>query len=501
MLKGPPALRRRKPSPGPNCRRLLRRSSRLLLQKGGCVANILVCDDERSICEMLDIALRRDGHRVETVNSGQVAKNKIDGNLYDLIITDIKMPNIDGIEVLRHAHRVSPESAVILITAVDDYEAAVQAVKAGGASDYIRKSPGLVDEIKLAIKRTLEKASLSKQNFALRRDAATRNSLDNIIGGSPAMEKLKQTIRTVASTASTVLIHGESGTGKELVARAVHVCSPRATDSFVSVNCGAFPETLLESELFGYLKGAFTGANQNKRGLFEVADGGTIFLDEISEMTLAMQVKLLRVLQERTVRPVGSTSEISIDVRVIAATNRDLDKAVAENVFREDLYYRLNVIPIRVPPLRERREDIPLLANHFLKKYAAAASRSILRLNKNSLDALCDYEWPGNVRQLENTVERAVALEMTDELHVELPAERPKARAAAAGAGVSGNMSAIAPGAVLPQGVGMEGYVADIERALLQNALDRSNGVQTKAADLLGISYRSFRHLMKKYEL
>jgi two-component system response regulator PilR (NtrC family) len=465
------------------------------------VANILVCDDERSICEMLDIALRREGHRVETVQSGQAAKNKIDGNLFDLIITDIKMPNIDGIEVLRHAHRVSPDSPVILITAVDDYEAAVEAVKAGGASDYIRKSPGLVDEIKLAINRVLEKLSLSKQNFALRRDAASHNSLDNIIGSSAAMEKLKHTVRTVASTASTVLIHGESGTGKELVARAVHICSPRATEPFVSVNCGAFPESLLESELFGYLKGAFTGANQNKRGLFEVADGGTIFLDEISEMTLAMQVKLLRVLQERTVRPVGGTSEIPIDVRVIAATNRDLDRAVAENLFREDLYYRLNVIPIRVPNLRERREDILLLANHFLKKYAAAANRSILRVNKNSLDALCDYEWPGNVRQLENTVERAVALEMSDELHVELPAERPKVRAAAAGVGIVGGMSEITAGALLPEGVGMEVYVANIERGLLQNALEHSSGVQTKAADLLGISYRSFRHLMKKYEL
>jgi two-component system response regulator PilR (NtrC family) len=470
---------------------------RSLQQEGDCMAKILVCDDERSICEMLDIALRRDGHRVETVQSGQAAKSKIDGALYDLIITDIKMPNIDGIEVLRHAHRVSPDSGVILITAVDDHEAAVEAVKAGGASDYIRKTPGLVDEIKLAINRVVEKLVLSKQNFALRRDAATRNSLDNIIGSSAPMEKLKQTLRTVASTASTVLIHGESGTGKELVARAVHVCSPRATDAFVSVNCGAFPETLLESELFGYLKGAFTGANQNKRGLFEVADSGTIFLDEISEMTLAMQVKLLRVLQERTVRPVGSTSEISIDVRVIAATNRDLDKAVAENLFREDLYYRLNVIPVRVPPLRERREDIPLLVNHFLKKYAAAAGRGILRVNKESLDSLCGYEWPGNVRQLENTVERAVALETTDELHVELPAERPKARAAAVGSGATFDVSA----AVLPEGVGMENYVASIERSLLQNALNHSSGVQTRAADLLGISYRSFRHLMKKYEL
>jgi two-component system response regulator PilR (NtrC family) len=463
------------------------------------VGNILVCDDERSICEMLDIALRRDGHRVETVNSGDAAKRKLDAALFDVIVTDIKMPNTDGIEVLRHAHQVSPESQVILITAVDDYEAAVQAVKAGGAADYIRKSPGLVDEIKLAINRALEKLALSRQNFAFKRDAATRNSLDNIVGVSSAMEKLKQTIRTVASTQSTVLIYGESGTGKELVARAVHVCSPRATEPFVSINCGAFPETLLESELFGYVKGAFTGANQNKRGLFEVANEGTIFLDEISEMSLTMQVKLLRVLQERCVRPVGGTNEIAIDVRVIAATNRDLDKQVAENNFREDLYYRLNVIPVCAPPLRERREDVPLLVNHFLKKYAAAAGRSILRVNANSLDALNGYEWPGNVRQLENTIERAVALETGEELHAELPAEKSKARAAAAGVGVTEVTTATS--GFLPDGIDMEKYVAGIERSLLQSALTQSNNVQTKAADLLKISYRSFRHLVKKYDL
>src|SRR5690348_11165445 len=330
--------------------------------------NILICDDERSICEMLDITLRREGYKVETVNSGEAGKKKLDCSLYDVVVTDIKMPNVSGIEVLRHAHQVSPDSAVILITAVDDYEAAVQAVKAGGATDYIRRSPGLVDEIRLAINRSLEKMSLSRQNFAFKRDAATRNSLDNIVGASAAMEKLKSTIRTVASTQSTVLIYGESGTGKELVARAVHVCSPRAAEPFVSINCGAFPETLLESELFGYVKGAFTGATQNKRGLFEVADQGTIFLDEISEMSLAMQVKLLRVLQERVVRPVGGTDEIPVDVRVIAATNKELDKMVAENLFREDLYYRLSVILVQAPPLRNRTEDIPLLANHFLKK-------------------------------------------------------------------------------------------------------------------------------------
>src|SRR5438067_943080 len=356
--------------------------------------NILICDDERSICQMLDIALRREGYKVETVNSGEDAKKKLDSAIFDVVVTDIKMPQTSGIEVLRYAHQVSPDSAVILITAVDDYEAAVQAVKAGGATDYIRKSPGLVDEIKLAINRALEKIALSRQNFAFKRDAAARNSLDNIIGAGAAVEKLKQTIRTVATTQSTVLVHGESGTGKELVARAVHVCSPRAIEPFVSINCGAFPETLLESELFGYVKGAFTGANQNKRGLFEVANQGTIFLDEISEMTVTMQVKLLRVLQERSVRPVGGSSEIPIDVRVIAATNRDLDRQVAEGAFREDLYYRLSVIPVSVPPLRERREDVPLLVSHFLKKYAPAAGKSILRVNTESLSALCGYDWP-----------------------------------------------------------------------------------------------------------
>jgi two-component system response regulator PilR (NtrC family) len=461
--------------------------------------NILICDDERSICEMLDITLRREGYKVETVNSGEAGLRKLDSALFDVVITDIRMPNINGIEVLRHAHKVSPDSAVILITAVDDYEAAVEAVKAGGAADYIRKSPGMVNEIKLAIRRVLERVALSRQNFAFKRDAATRNSLDNIIGISTAIEKLKQTIRTVASTQSTVLIYGESGTGKELVARAVHTCSPRATDPFVSINCGAFPETLLESELFGYVKGAFTGANQNKRGLFEVAGGGTIFLDEIGEMTLTMQVKLLRVLQERCVRPVGGTDEIPIDVRVIAATNRDLEHQVAENAFREDLYYRLSVIPITVPPLRDRCEDVPLLVNHFVKKYAGGAGRNIARVEPESLSALAQYHWPGNVRQLENTIERAVALETGDQLTVEMPAERPRARAAAAGAGAES--ISVTAGAVLPEGMDMEKYVADIERSLLKSALQQANGVQTRAADVLKISYRSFRHLMKKYEL
>jgi len=455
------------------------------------VASILVCDDQRSICEMLDISLRKEGHRVETVNAGEAAKKKLSSANYEVLITDIKMPQTDGIEVLHFARQSSPETSVILITAVEDYEAAVQAVR-GGAFDYIHKGPGLLEELKLSVGRALETMILQRQNFALRRDAASRNSLDHIIGKSPAIEKLKATIRTVAPTASTVLIYGESGAGKELVARAMHACSPRSNEPFVSINCGAFPETLLESELFGYVKGAFTGATQNKRGLFEVASGGTIFLDEISEMSLSMQVKLLRVLQERTIRPVGGTQESAIDVRVIAATNRDLREMVDGNTFREDLYYRVSVIPIQVPPLRERRDDIELLANHFLKKYAAAAHKSIVRIRPDSVASLRSYDWPGNVRQLENAIERAVALEMGEDLVVELDAGRPRARASASTNGHH---------AVSADGLDFERYVADIERTLIEQALQQAGGVQTRAAELLKVSYRSFRHLLKKYKI
>lgn len=461
------------------------------------MGSILVCDDQRSICEMLDISLRKEGHRVETVNGGDAAKKKLSSANYEVLITDIKMPQTDGIEVLHFARESSPETSVILITAVEDYEAAVQAVK-GGAFDYIHKGPGLLDELKLSVGRALETLSLQRQNFALKRDAASRNSLDNIIGKSPAIEKLKATIRTVAPTGSTVLIYGESGTGKELVARAVHACSPRSGEPFVSVNCGAFPETLLESELFGYVKGAFTGATQNKRGLFEVATGGTIFLDEIGEMSPSMQVKLLRVLQERTIRPVGGTQESSIDVRVIAATNKDLRDMVAAGAFREDLYYRVSVIPLNVPPLRERRDDVELLAHHFLKKYAAAAAKSILRISEESMRALRGYEWPGNVRQLENTIERAVALETSADLHVELETERPRVRAMAM-ASASGSSNGHPH--VSPDGLDLEQYIAGLERSLIEQALEQSGGVQTRAAELLKVSYRSFRHLLKKYNI
>ena len=472
------------------------------------MANILVCDDVRSICEMLDIMLRKEGHNVETTSSGETAMRKLDSARYDLLICDIRMPNINGIDVLRHARAVSTETAVILITAVEDCEAAIQALKAG-AFDYIHKGPGLIEEIKHSAVRAFEVLSLRRQNTVYRRDSANRQALDSIIGCSPAIASMKATIRAVAPTSSTVLIQGESGTGKELVARAVHACSPRAAEPFVSINCGAFPETLLESELFGYVKGAFTGANQNRAGLFETANGGTIFLDEIGEMSLPMQVKLLRVLQERVVRPVGSTNEIPIDVRVIAATNRLLSEMVSANEFRDDLYYRINVIPIDVPPLRDRVEDIPFLANHFLKVYSRAAGRNIFRISDDSTKILMGYDWPGNVRQLENTVERAVAFETAEELSVQLPME--KRAKVGAGAGISNGVADdVSNGADsvrfnsldLPNdGFPLERYLADLERNLLQAALKQSGGVQIRAAELLKLSYRSFRHLMKKYDI
>ncbi|HXB20378.1 MAG TPA: sigma-54 dependent transcriptional regulator, partial [Candidatus Solibacter sp.] len=445
------------------------------------MASILVCDDQRSICEMLDISLRRDGHRVETVNAGEAAKKKLSSANYEVLITDIKMPQTDGIEVLRFARQVCPETSVILITAVEDYEAAVQAVR-GGAFDYIHKGPGLLEELKISVGRAVESLLLRRQNFAYKRDAASRNSLENIIGNSPAITKLKETIRTIAATGSTVLIYGESGTGKELVARAVHASSPRASEPFVSINCGAFPETLLESELFGYVKGAFTGANNNKRGLFEIAAGGTVFLDEIGEMSVAMQVKLLRVLQERSIRPVGGAQESPIDVRVIAATNRDLKQMVADHLFREDLYYRVSVIPISVPPLGERRDDIAQLAQHFLKKYSLAAQKTIGKIHPDSLSALRSYSWPGNVRQLENAIERAVAMETTHELNVDLEPDAPKARAAAAGA--QNGFATSVPA----EGLDFGTYVAGIERSLIESALQQAGGVQTRAAELLKVS-------------
>jgi two-component system response regulator PilR (NtrC family) len=458
------------------------------------MGHILVCDDEPSICRMLQIAFQNQGHRVETVTSGELARHKIDCTLYDVVVTDVRMPRVTGMDVLQHSRRVSPDTLVIVITAVDDSEIPIEALNAG-AFYYIRKGPKLLEDVLSAAALAMDRSHLRRQNAALKRDAAQHNSLDNIIGESEPMRKLKQTIRTIATTNSTVIVSGESGTGKELVARAIHTCSPRSSDPFVSVNCGAFPETLLESELFGYVKGAFTGATSNKHGLFELSSGGTIFLDEISETTLPMQVKLLRVLQERCIRPVGGGQETPIDVRVIAATNKNLLQQIQDGQFREDLYYRLSVIPVEVPPLRDRGEDVVLLANHFLKKFAVQMSKNVVRLSPESLETMKGYDWPGNVRVLENTIERAVAMSTEEELRVELPNSGPSSLPT-----TSANAGAL--GVVLPaDGLDLERYVADVEKSLLQSALRRSNGVQTRAAEILKLSYRSFRHMMKKYDL
>ncbi len=446
---------------------------------------------------MLEIALRRAGHRVDTVTSGEMAKIKLEIAPFDVFISDVRMPGVDGIEMMQFASSHCPDTERIIITAHEDFEATRRIAEVGVCAFLVKGGSSLPSATVTAVEQALEKARLRRQNFAFRRDAAQHNSLDNLVGTSPAMHKLKSTVRTIAPTNSTVLIYGESGTGKELVARAVHDCSPRSSDPFVSVNCGAFPETLLESELFGYLRGAFTGATQNKRGLFEAANGGTIFLDEIGEMSPGMQVKLLRVLQERVVRPVGGTSESPIDVRVIAATNRELEQMVASGSFREDLFYRISVIPIRVPPLRDREDDVVQLAGHFLKKFSAIMGRSVARITTDSLDLLKGYDWPGNVRQLENTIERAVAMESTNELHVDIPSEAPKPRSMKLAVGVGGSPGISIP----PEGLDIERYVAQIERSLLQSALRRENGVQTRAAGVLKLSYRSFRHLLKKYDL
>jgi len=465
------------------------------------MAHLLVVDDEKSICEMLDIALRKQGHKVETVTSLEMARRRLNSSIYDIVITDIRLPDGNGLDVVQLTRDTHPDTLVILVTAYASVDSAVQALNLG-AFRYIIKTPNLVDEVRVTVARGVEERTLRQENRVLKREL--RKSLEGLLGASPHMKTLKDLVATVAPTNSTILITGESGTGKELVARAVHAASSRADRLFVSVNCGAFPETLLESELFGYIKGAFTGANTNKKGLFESADSGTIFLDEIAEMSLAMQVKLLRVLQERLVRPVGANEEVAVDVRLIAATNKHLQQRVKEGSFREDLYYRISVIPVEIPPLRERREDIPLLALHFLKRFARTMSKPVHKINEQAMKCLERYDWPGNVRELENTIERAVALEKQDEITVWTLPERvsgvaPQALAAAAGGNGS---SALSPLPELPEdGLNLEQHIAEIERRYIAAALQRAEGIRARAAELLRMSYRSFRHYAKKYRL
>src|SRR6266404_5122670 len=459
-------------------------------------AHILVVDDEKSLCELLEITFRKDGHRVEVANGVEAARRKLEGSLFDIVISDIRMPGGTGLELLRFTKEIAPDSFFLLMTALPDLDTAVDALNSG-ADRFVIKDHNYVEQLRRAVGEVSESLKWKKEAGYLRRELRRLTGLDNIIGQSPKMKAIFDMIQTVAPQNSRVLITGESGTGKELVARAIHENSARSQTPFITINCGAFPETLLESELFGYMKGAFTGANENRQGLFQAAHGGTLFMDEIGNMSLTMQVKLYRVLQEGKVRPIGSTEESDVDVRIIAATNKEFEKEIAEGRFREDLYYRLSVIPILVPPLRERREDIPLLARHFLENFRKTMEKPIEAISPEAMTRLESYDWPGNVRELENTMERAVALESGSEISVRVLPDRI--------AGYAGGSSMHGPGALAAdfpaEGVDFEKEIAQAERGYLQAALEKAGGVRTRASELLKISYRSFRHYAKKHNL
>jgi len=456
------------------------------------MARLLIVDDEKSMCQMLEIVFRKDGHLVETVCSGQAAKKKIESQVYDLIISDIRMPDLTGIELLEFFRESHNPASFILITAVPQMSTAISALNLG-AYQYVIKTDRLVEELKLTVNRALQELALREENVRLRRELLRVFAHNNIVGQSQAIQSILEMVRTVAPTNSTVLITGESGTGKELVARAIHEASLRRERPFVSINCGAFPETLLESELFGYLKGAFTGADANRKGIIESAHGGTLFLDEIGETSPTMQVKLLRVLQERRVRPLGGSTDISVDVRLIASTNRDVKRMVAEGQFREDFYYRISVIPVHVPPLRERPDDIGPLARNFLRKFGLQMGKGVLDFDRDVLGVLERYPWPGNIRELENAVEYAVAVCGERDGRVCLE-HLPNSLTGSA-------LSAETTVQIPQEGLDFETRISQVEKQYLLAALRAAEGVRTHAAELLHMSYRSFRHYAKKYNI
>src|SRR6516225_7650835 len=450
------------------------------IKEGGReLPHILVVDDERSICELLEITFRKEGHRVEVASSAEAAKRKLESQIFDIIISDIRMPGEDGVDLLKFAKEIAPDSFFVLMTALPALDTAIAALNSG-ADRYVIKDHNHIDQLRRAVQEVSESLRWKKEAGYLRRELRRLTGLDNIIGQSHKMRAIFDLIQTVAPQSSRVLITGESGTGKELVARAIHENSLRSQAPFITINCGAFPETLLESELFGYMKGSFTGANENRQGLFQASHGGTLFLDEIGNMSLTMQVKLYRVLQEGKVRPIGSTEEADVDVRIIAATNKDFEKEIAEGRFREDLYYRLSVIPVQLPPLRERREDIPLLARHFLERFRRVMDKPIEAFSAEALRKLEAYDWPGNVRELENTMERAVALESGNEISLRVLPDRI--------AGYANSMNG-GNGAAFPDaGVDFEKEIADAERRYLLAALEKAGGVRTRASELLKIT-------------
>jgi two-component system response regulator PilR (NtrC family) len=452
---------------------------------------ILLVDDEPNIIEILDIVLRDAGMEVYKASSASAALDLLHKTEVDVLISDIRMPDLSGVELLKEAKRLAPETVCILITAYASTDTAIDALQ-HGAYDYLTK-PFKMEELLNIVRHSLEKKSLKREVATLKSEIEAQQGQklfqalhrSQLVGKSPKMLDVYRTIGTVAMGESTVLVTGESGTGKELVARAIHEASGRKDLPFVSINCGAFPETLLESELFGYMKGAFTGAASNKKGLLEAANGGSVFLDEIGDMTPAMQVKLLRVLQERQLRPLGGTQEVPVDVRVIAATNRDLQAAIHQGQFREDLYYRIAVITILLPPLRERAEDIDLLAFHFLHQYAEKNGKRVFSITREALNCLENYHWPGNVRELENTIERAIALETTEAIQIErLPDAVRKLPS-----------PAVCESIALPEeSFDIEEFLRSLERDLICQILKRTDGNQTLAAEYLRLTKPSLRH-------
>ena len=468
-------------------------------------ATILVVDDERSMREMLSIVLQREGYRVLLADGGRAALDLLNQEPVDLLVSDIRMPDMSGVDVLREAKQADPALIGIMVTAFASTESAVEALRLG-AHDYLTK-PFDVDELKAKVREAIEHRRLREENAALKKAQVGAGDFRHIIGKSTAIHDLKERIRRVAPTNSTVLVTGESGTGKELVARAVHGNSTRRTKAFVAVNCGALPETLLESELFGHVRGAFTGADCNKKGLIEVAEHGTILLDEVGEMSPVMQVKLLRVLQERKFRRVGATRELHADIRVIAATNQDLGAMVTERRFREDLFYRINVIAIHIPPLRERRYDILPLARRAVERFSQQLGKPLAGLSPGAIRTLERYSWPGNVRELENVIERAVALEQTETVQAEsldlgpVQVDHARHHRRATPRLTDPLVTALPPDALPATGFHLGEHVEQIERLFISEALEKTGGKKAKAAELLGMTFRSFRYYMKKYDL
>lgn len=448
---------------------------------------VLVVDDEESMRDFLSIMLHREGYLVDSAVDGAQAVAHLRSYSYDLVISDIKMPRMTGLELLAHIKERTPETVVLMVTAFSSTEEAVDAMKQG-AYDYITK-PFKNEEIRLIVKNALERRALRQENMALKEELGKRYSFEGLVGKSKAMQDVFSLVRKVADSPVKVLITGESGTGKELVARAIHYNSNRREEPFVPINCGAIPENLLESELFGHEKGAFTGAVKQKAGLFETAAGGTIFLDEIGELPQMMQVKLLRVLQENEFRRVGGTAALKADVRVLAATNRNLEEAVAEGSFREDLYYRFNVIRIDLPSLRQRREDIPAMIDFFWERYTGSAS---VKVDEGAMRRLIDYHWPGNVRELENVIERATVLGIDGRVTLDcLPPNL-----------VTGVQGGVMPLTEVPDaGMDLDAYLGEIEKEILLKALVKTNGIRKNAAALLGITFRSIRYRLAKYDL